>query len=73
MVTAVSVADGVGGFVEYDSGAFAVRLQVDGPFGGERTSTDFYYAGGRAGAGPDRIDHRTDDGQAVRLILNTAL
>ncbi len=72
-VTNVSVADSLGGFVEYQPGPFAVRLQVDGLYGGERTATDLYYDSGRVNGGVDRADRRTDDGQAVRLILSKAL
>ena len=72
-VTNVAVADSLGGFVEYAPGPVALRLQIDGLYGGERTSTNFYYAGARSSAALDRIDRHTDDGQAVRLILSKAL
>ncbi|HEX4180538.1 MAG TPA: hypothetical protein VHY32_07075 [Caulobacteraceae bacterium] len=71
--TSISVADSLGGFVEYRPGAFAVRLQVDGLYGGERNATDLYYEGSRASGMIARIDHRSDDGQAVRLVLSKAL
>ena len=72
-VTNVSVADSVGGFIEYGPGPFAVRLQVDGLYGGDRTSTDLYYSGVRGVGYVDRTDHRTDSGQAIRLMLRKAL
>jgi hypothetical protein len=72
-VTSVSVADSLGGFVEYNPGAFAVRLQVDGLYGGERTATDLYYNTTRAAGYVDRMDHRSEDGQAVKLVLSKAL
>jgi hypothetical protein len=71
--TNVSVGDSLGGFVEYQPGPFALRLQVDGLYGGDRNATDVYYDGTRAGGLIDHIDHRSDDGQAVRLILSKAL
>ena len=72
-VTNISVADSVGGFVEYAPGAFALRLQVDGLYGGDRTYTDTYYAGARGLGAIDRTDRRTDSNQAVRLILRKTL
>ena len=72
-VTNVSVADSVGGFIEYGPGPFAVRLQVDGLYGGDRTSTDLYYSGVRGVGYVDRTDHRTDSGQAIRLMLRKTL
>jgi hypothetical protein len=72
-VTTINVGDSLGGFVEYDPGAFAVRLQVDGLYGGERTASDQYFAGSRASSYVDRVDRRTEDGQAVRLVLSKAL
>jgi hypothetical protein len=72
-VTTISVADSLGGFIEYEPGAFAVRLQVDGLYGGGRTASDQYYAGPRANSYVDRVDRHTEDGQAVRLILSKAL
>ena len=72
-VSRLSVADSVGAFVEYNPGAFALRLQVDGLYGGERQTTDLYYAGPRANGYVDHVDHRVDDGQAVRLVLKKSL
>jgi hypothetical protein len=72
-VTNVSVADSLSGFVEYRPGSFALRLQVDGLYGGERNATDLYYEGARTSGFVDRVDHHLDDGQAVRLILSKAL
>jgi hypothetical protein len=72
-VTTINVADSLGGFVEYDPGAFAVRLQVDGLYGGERTAIDQFYAGPRATSYVDRTDRHAEDGQAVRLTLSKAL
>lgn len=72
-ITRVSVADSLGGFVEYSPGAFALRLQVDGLYGGDRDTTDFVYGGARAGGSVERIDHHVEDGQAVRVMLKKAL
>ncbi len=72
-VTNVSVTDSLGGFIEYGPGPFAVRLQIDGLYGGDRTSTDLYYSGVRGASYIDRTDHRTDSGQAVRLVLHKTL
>jgi hypothetical protein len=72
-VTQINVADSLGGFVEYAPGPLALRLQIDGLYGGERTSTDLYYVGARGVGALDRVDRHTDDGQAVRLILSKAL
>ncbi|MBV9512176.1 MAG: hypothetical protein JO303_18040 [Caulobacteraceae bacterium] len=74
-VTAVNVAASLGGFVEYNPGAFALRLQVDGLYGGDRLFTDTYYSGVRGGGDSviDRVDHRSAGSQAVRLILKKSL
>lgn len=72
-VTQIQVADSVGGFVEYVPGPFALRLQVDGLYGGDRSYTDFLYSAPRGTGSVDRIDHRSDSGQAVRLILRKSL
>jgi hypothetical protein len=72
-VTNVTVADSVGGFVDYDLGAFALRLQVDGLYGGDRSYTDLYYAGTRSSGAVDRTDRRTDSGRAIQLTLHKAL
>ena len=72
-VSHVSVDDSLGGFIEYSPGAFAVRLQVDGLYGGDRQTTDTIYAGSRAAGFIERIDHHVDDGQAVRLVLKKSL
>jgi hypothetical protein len=72
-VSRVGAADSLGGFVEYSPGAFALRLQVDGLYGAERETTDLFYAGDRATGYVERVDHRFDDGQAVRLVLKKSL
>lgn len=72
-VTQVEVADSIAGFVEYVPGPFALRLQVDGLYGGDRSYTDFFYSAPRGTGYVDRIDHRSDSGQAVRLILRKSL
>ncbi|MDR3507010.1 MAG: hypothetical protein P4L64_03835 [Caulobacteraceae bacterium] len=73
-ITTVTVSDSVGGFIEYAPGSFAVRLQIDGLYGGDRAYTDTIYNGVRGANGYiDRIDRRTDSGQAVRLFLRKAL
>lgn len=72
-ITAVSVADSLGGFVEYNPGAFALRLQVDGLYGGDLAYTDTYYTGSRGDNVIDHVDHRSNNSQAVRLILKKSL
>ncbi|QUD86485.1 hypothetical protein [Phenylobacterium montanum] len=72
-ISRVSVDDSLGGFVEYAPGSFALRLQVDGLYGGGRQTTDTIFAGPRANGFVERVDHHVDDGQAVRLVLKKAL
>jgi hypothetical protein len=71
-ITTVSTADSLGGFIEYAPGAFALRLQIDGLYGGDRSYTDLFYDGARGASDTflDRVDHRSDNSQAVRLTLN---
>lgn len=75
-ITQVRVADSLGGFVEYAPGPFALRLQVDGLYGGDRNATDVLFAAPRSAVSLDpidRVDSHTDSGQAVRLILRKSL
>lgn len=75
-VTQVRIADSVDGFIEYTPGPFALRLQVDGLYGGDRDSTDFVFAQprGLATYDPiDRVDSHIAGGQAVRLMLRKTL
>ncbi len=75
-VTMIHVADSVGGFVEYQPGPFALRLQVDGLYGGDRDATDVIFADPRSPLPFDPIDrvaYRSDSGQAIRLILRRSL
>jgi hypothetical protein len=72
-VTRETVADSVGGFVEYVPGPFSLRLQVDGLYGGDRVYADSYYIGSRGLGYVSRTDRRAEDGQALRLILRKTL
>jgi hypothetical protein len=72
-VSNVAVGDSLGGFVEYNPGAFNLKLQVDGLYGGDRSYDDLYYVGIRGASLFDHADHRDESGQAVRLTLSKPL
>jgi hypothetical protein len=69
-VATLSPTAGLGGFVEYRPGDFALRLQADNLIGGGRTDTEVYYAGSRAMNLVDRTIQQRIDSRQVQVSLN---
>jgi hypothetical protein len=69
-VSEIHSDSGLGAFVQYKPGKYALSLDVDGLVGGARSEADSYYLDDRADSGIDRIERTADSDPLVTFTLS---
>jgi hypothetical protein len=72
-VSQFHTGSGVGAFVQYKPGDYALALNVDGLAGGNRSEADTYYSYDRADGGVDRTDRIENTSPLVSFSLSRTL
>ncbi|MEI9963747.1 MAG: hypothetical protein WDM92_02660 [Caulobacteraceae bacterium] len=68
-VTSLSPTAGLGGYLAFAPGPFAVRLEADNLLGGDRTNTDTYFLGSRASGQVERISQGQTTARSFAVSL----
>ena len=69
-VTTLSPTAGLGGYLAFTPGAFAIRLQADNFIGGGGATTDVFFVGSRAADAIDRVNQSHNLDRSVTISLS---